>query len=182
MSREVVSRLFGVEPAQINESMLEWAWKQRAGGTAQKLVLVILCMLADEYGTVTISRRDLQTLTCIRGKKTLNAAINALTYLGFLCVHNDCYCIVAPSEQMLDEGEKLSLHVSRETREAIFAMDEWTCRACGSEDNLQIDHIMPQSRGGFHDIDNLQTLCGPCNLSKGDLTQDEWDAAKGRPQ
>lgn len=37
-----------------------------------------------------------------------------------------------------------------------------------------IDHIMPIALGGTNDAANLQLLCGPCNLSKGDLHPDEW--------
>lgn len=33
------------------------------------------------------------------------------------------------------------------------------------------DHILPRSRGGAHCIDNLQTMCAPCNQGKGNLPE-----------
>lgn len=41
------------------------------------------------------------------------------------------------------------------------------CQNCGSPDRIEIDHIIPVSRGGTNHIDNLQPLCRPCNASKG---------------
>ena len=40
------------------------------------------------------------------------------------------------------------------------------CGATNKEQPLEIDHIIPRSRGGTNDLDNLQVLCGPCNRSK----------------
>lgn len=42
------------------------------------------------------------------------------------------------------------------------------CCVCGSKINIEIDHIVPLSKGGDHSIGNLQPLCKPCNLSKSD--------------
>ncbi|MCA3283336.1 MAG: HNH endonuclease [Roseomonas sp.] len=53
--------------------------------------------------------------------------------------------------------------------------DNFVCRACGASPSLQpglplhVDHIVPWSRGGDTTEENLQTLCQPCNLSKGNL-------------
>lgn len=54
----------------------------------------------------------------------------------------------------------------RKFRQEIIARDGEQCAKCGATDNLQVDHIYPVSRGGTNDLDNLQLLCGPCNLSK----------------
>ena len=45
----------------------------------------------------------------------------------------------------------------------------YRCRACGNPDvdNLQADHIVPESKGGTLTADNLQCLCGICNNRKG---------------
>lgn len=48
------------------------------------------------------------------------------------------------------------------------------CRACGSEESLEIDHILPRSRGGSNRPENLQLLCAKCNGSKGAKTMEEW--------
>lgn len=34
---------------------------------------------------------------------------------------------------------------------------------------MTIDHIMPRSRGGSNTLKNVQTMCGPCNVSKGSI-------------
>ena len=57
-------------------------------------------------------------------------------------------------------------------RETIKKRDNFTCCMCGNstekEPNLllEIDHIVPVSKGGCTVEDNLQTLCWKCNRSK----------------
>ncbi len=53
-------------------------------------------------------------------------------------------------------------------REFIFKRDNYKCLACPSKDKLEIDHIVPISRGGENKIGNLQTLCKSCNSRKRD--------------
>lgn len=59
--------------------------------------------------------------------------------------------------------------VSNELRQEIFERDGYTCVICGSteKESLEIDHIMPISKGGKTEPDNLQTLCHDCNIRKG---------------
>ena len=58
-------------------------------------------------------------------------------------------------------------------RTYIKERDGYTCRYCGAsvsvEPNLllEIDHIIPVSKGGLTTESNLQTLCWRCNRSKG---------------
>lgn len=61
-------------------------------------------------------------------------------------------------------------------RSQVFERDGWRCVYCGSGENLHCDHVIPASRGGSSEIGNLATACRPCNLSKHDLTPEEWRA------
>jgi 5-methylcytosine-specific restriction endonuclease McrA len=40
------------------------------------------------------------------------------------------------------------------------------CQMCNSVDNLSIDHMHPQHRGGDSNLENLQALCLSCNVWK----------------
>ena len=52
-------------------------------------------------------------------------------------------------------------------RAYVLARDGWKCVTCGCPDDLTIDHVWPWSKGGTSEAGNLQTLCRPCNSSKG---------------
>jgi 5-methylcytosine-specific restriction endonuclease McrA len=58
----------------------------------------------------------------------------------------------------------------RLSRRAVFARDRHRCQYCGSDRRLTVDHVVPRSKGGAHDWENVVTSCAPCNLRKGDRT------------
>lgn len=60
----------------------------------------------------------------------------------------------------------LELAMRKIVRDRILKRDGNKCRRCGSSDNLEIDHVIPLSKGGRHDEDNFQTLCRTCNRKK----------------
>lgn len=43
----------------------------------------------------------------------------------------------------------------------------YLCLNCKTDENIEMDHIIPLSKGGSHNIDNIQPLCRSCNASKG---------------
>jgi 5-methylcytosine-specific restriction endonuclease McrA len=57
-------------------------------------------------------------------------------------------------------------------RFAVLTRDKYKCVICGKSPSqypkltLELDHIIPYSRGGTTDMDNLQTLCSECNSGK----------------
>ncbi len=51
----------------------------------------------------------------------------------------------------------------------VFKKDQFTCRYCGKrpgETVLEVDHIIPRSKGGTDAIENLVTSCFECNRGK----------------
>jgi len=52
-------------------------------------------------------------------------------------------------------------------RMRVFERDDFTCKKCGSRKDLHADHINPVAKGGETTMQNMQTLCGKCNKSKG---------------
>jgi len=55
-------------------------------------------------------------------------------------------------------------------RYQVILRDRGRCRLCGAtadEAELVVDHLHPVSKGGKNDIENLRTLCKPCNSGKG---------------
>lgn len=69
----------------------------------------------------------------------------------------------------------------------ILERDSYTCRFCGKrapETELEVDHVMPRSKGGSDDTSNLVTACRDCNRGKGDrvidLSRTDWNALMGK--
>jgi hypothetical protein len=57
--------------------------------------------------------------------------------------------------------------IPKQLRWKVFARDDFTCVACGATGMpLECDHIIPVSKGGVTEEDNLQTLCEACNRCK----------------
>ncbi len=59
-----------------------------------------------------------------------------------------------------------SRYVSAEMRARVMERGGHKCAHCGSTKKLEIDHIIPISKGGTGDEANLQVLCRPCNRKK----------------
>jgi 5-methylcytosine-specific restriction endonuclease McrA len=52
-------------------------------------------------------------------------------------------------------------------RYQVFQRDMFTCSVCKSSGvAIEVDHIIPISRVGTDRIENLRTLCVPCNRGK----------------
>lgn len=97
---------------------------------------------------------------------------DALLGVGWMVDHDGVltlreFCSVSAKRKSL--GVKVRRDVLRSGR----------CAACGSKNDLVVDHIRPIVRGGSCDRSNLQALCRPCNSAKGRKTMDEFMSARG---
>lgn len=52
-------------------------------------------------------------------------------------------------------------------RRQVFERDAYRCVSCGGYQDLCIDHIVPESKGGPTVFENLQAMCRSCNSKKG---------------
>lgn len=62
------------------------------------------------------------------------------------------------------------------TRKAIFERDNNTCQYCGRKtrkERLTIDHVIPKSRGGGEEWNNLVLACLECNARKRNKVPEE---------
>ena len=66
--------------------------------------------------------------------------------------------------------------ITAKKRYQVLHRDKFRCQICGAREEdgarLHVDHIVPVSKGGTSDMDNLRTLCDRCNLGKGDSIED----------
>lgn len=63
----------------------------------------------------------------------------------------------------------------------LWLRDGWSCVNCGAScGDLQVDHVMPRSRGGPDSLHNYQWLCGWCNRAKGSLLPEDWSKISNR--
>jgi 5-methylcytosine-specific restriction endonuclease McrA len=67
----------------------------------------------------------------------------------------------------------LPYRVLTPSKNNVFRRDGYQCGYCGVEKDLTIDHILPRSRGGNNDWENLVTCCTRCNGKKDDRTPEE---------
>jgi 5-methylcytosine-specific restriction endonuclease McrA len=65
------------------------------------------------------------------------------------------------------------------SRRAVFARDGHRCQYCNRAAE-NIDHVVPRSRGGPHEWDNVVASCRSCNARKGDRLPSECGMAPRR--
>lgn len=65
-------------------------------------------------------------------------------------------------------GGRPKATISRYLRTVVLERDAYRCVFCEDWYDLEVDHIIPESLGGPTALENLQTLCRPCNRKKSD--------------
>lgn len=67
--------------------------------------------------------------------------------------------------------------ISSFIRRRVIERDGLRCVYCDddlTDQEVHLDHVIPESRGGSTTYENLQVTCRRCNTAKGVLTEDEF--------
>ncbi len=101
-------------------------------------------LAADEVKALLLTRKK-QQRSRIERAKTIAASPTAMSNVGR-----------TRSRTAIPDDVKL----------LVWQRDQARCVKCGSNVELQFDHIIPVSLGGASTPENLQILCGTCNRAK----------------
>lgn len=153
----------------LHTDAMDWVWTYSRSRHGARLVLLAI---AHYGGVVTISISELADLTLLR-ERSVRMAIADLVTLGELAVEYSAgsssrYRLLTPDREPIPLPRPTKRDpIPVEVRFFVFERDGYRCVECGTCEDLTIDHIYPKSLGGADTVDNLQTLCRPCNCRKG---------------
>lgn len=71
--------------------------------------------------------------------------------------------------RLVRQGEPVREYISHALRKATYQRDKGICQRCRAAvpfHDAEIDHLIPVSRGGPSEPDNLRILCRTCNREK----------------
>ena len=114
--------------------------------------------------------------------------VNSCKYIQVLnfIKHQNPHYKEVPSEIPPPSGhvdsDYIAIPPTEAERQAVFKRDGFKCVFCGATDDLTLDHVIPRSKGGSSNPDNLQTLCRSCNTSKGNKLDSDLNSLQSRAE
>lgn len=134
-----------------------------------KLIAIDGFSISEAVKTINVSLRAMQ----IRLKRRTSGQIK-LKDLKWVYKLNHPEILYS---QLTKRNPKRREYLPLQVRYNILVRDKFKCKICGiSSDKamLHIDHIIPVSKGGTNDFNNLRTLCAFCNLGKKNTDEELW--------
>lgn len=89
------------------------------------------------------------------------------------------YSFVIARVDKLRTGEINMSSITRELKKQIISIEK-SCEYCGRMDELSWDHLIPRSKGGPDNAENLVLCCRSCNSSKGNRGLYAWFGVKNK--
>lgn len=86
--------------------------------------------------------------------------------------------VVEQLSQAIQESGRDKRAISLGVRFQVLKRDKFKCVLCGDSPSLNplcvlhVDHIVPWSKGGRTNVENLRSLCGSCNIGRGNRYDD----------
>jgi HNH endonuclease len=94
-----------------------------------------------------------------------------VVFSGFDQNHTPVYWVAGTTKAVMNAKNAL--------KEAI-EIHEGNCFFCGKNAKLNVDHVIPTSRGGTDALSNLLVSCEPCNKKKAAKPIEKHDATAAR--
>lgn len=156
---------------------ITWAMEPRQISPLAKLSLIALAEWGGMDGVWPMKIGALSEF-CGAPDGAIIKALDSLERAGLIVATDNTVLILAPGYASDDASDAAPQSVGRRLRAEIYARDGHACVYCGASENLSIDHVVPRSKGGGNEPENLSTACMPCNTSKRDRDLADWLASK----
>jgi 5-methylcytosine-specific restriction endonuclease McrA len=143
----------------------------------QRVMQTPVLVLNASYEPINITPVRRAVVLLIKGVATAEEENGAF-------VHSARATFRVPSVIRLREFRRIPYQTRALSRKNILLRDRHTCQFCGRvlpAFELTLDHVIPRSRGGHTDWDNLVACCHPCNNRKGDRLPEEAGLKLLRP-
>lgn len=125
---------------------------------------------------VLVLNSSYEPITVVTARRALTQIIKGVAVpevMTSTLVHN---CFYLPTVIRMREFKKFPHRRPQATRKNIFRRDGGKCMYCGRmapKVTLELEHIIPKSRGGTSAWENLVASCRECNQKKGDRLPEE---------
>lgn len=148
--------------------LFSWAMSLDHIRSPQKFVLLAMAEAANDNNVWQGNVQGIHRFTNL-GIEEIREIRAELWDLGLIYGNGLDIVLAAPMhEHVADRSPSFKKKpIPMKTRMRVMGRDGFKCQHCGSGEDLTIDHIHPESKGGSNDIENLQVLCRICNCRKG---------------
>jgi len=138
----------GIDPAYIEASRNRWE--------AEKALIKIFCSHLDEVPSKLDTKKEQ-----IIELKAAFPYLRATEHLAAQATHSSV-SYVRQFKYSEDDGV-VNTKLPKKLKRRILERDDNSCVRCGSQEGLHIHHVIPTSKGGRHEMDNLAALCDECH-------------------
>ena len=127
-------------------------------------------------GAVLLLNASMEPLCVVPARRAVVLLLSGkadLVHGSGRCFRSEHLEVPAPSVVRLRRYVRVPYrHRAALTRRGVFLRDGGTCQYCGVPAE-NVDHVVPRSRGGRHEWENVVASCRRCNARKEDRTPSE---------